>query len=107
MNHFAVLKSVCISSLLSISVSVHSAELGLNEAINYALNHEPWLKASKQKQASIEAKSIAAGTLPDPVLTLGLMNLPTNGFAFDQENMTQFKVGISQSLSRGDSLALQ
>ena len=50
MNHFAVLKSVCISSLLSISVSVHSAELGLNEAINYALNHEPWLKASKQKQ---------------------------------------------------------
>ncbi|PWS55235.1 TolC family protein [Pseudoalteromonas sp. meg-B1] len=107
MNHFAVLKSVCISSLLSISVSVHSAELGLNEAINYALNHEPWLKASKQKQSSIEAKSIAAGTLPDPVLTLGLMNLPTNGFAFDQENMTQFKVGISQSLSRGDSLALQ
>ena len=106
MNHFAVFKAICVSTLISISVSVNSAELGLNEAVNHALNHEPWLKASKQKQASIEAQSIAAGTLPDPVLTLGLMNLPTNGFAFDQENMTQFKVGISQSLSRGDSLTL-
>ena len=35
------------------------------------------------------------------------MNLPTDGFAFDQEGMTQFKVGLSQQFSRGDSLALQ
>ena len=53
------------------------------------------------------AQSIMAGTLPDPTLMLGLMNLPTNGYAFDQEGMTQFKVSLSQKFSRGDSLSLK
>ena len=81
--------------------------LSLTQALNYALTHEPWLKASDYQEDAAIAQSIAAGTLPDPVLTVGLLNLPTNGYAFDQEGMTQLKVDLSQKFSRGNSLALK
>lgn len=84
-----------------------SQTLSLSDTVAYALTHEPWLTANKHQQSAYEAQSIAAGTLPDPILTVGLLNLPTDGFAFDQEGMTQFKLGLSQSFSRGDSLALK
>ena len=75
--------------------------------LSHALTYDPWLSASRHQEQAIMAQSIMAGTLPDPTLTLGLMNLPTNGYAFDQEGMTQFKVSLSQKFSRGDSLSLK
>jgi outer membrane protein TolC len=36
--------------------------------------------------------------LPDPVLSLNAMNLPTDTFALDQEPMTQLQLGISQQI---------
>jgi outer membrane protein TolC len=53
------------------------------------------------------ALSEGASALPDPTLSIGILNLPTDGFAFDQEPMTQLKVGASQMFPRGDTLALQ
>ncbi|ASM51307.1 hypothetical protein PESP_a3502 [Pseudoalteromonas espejiana DSM 9414] len=87
-------------------VVTNTTTLNLTDTVNYALNNEPWLSASKQKQIAAKAQSIAAGTLPDPVLSLGMQSLPVNGYAFDQENMTQLKLDISQKFSRGNSLAL-
>ena len=107
MNHFVVLKSSFLALMLTTASSVYSNELSLEQALDYALDNEPWLTANKYQQAAVQAQSLAAGTLPDPVLTLGLMNLPTDGFAFDQEGMTQLKVGVSQMFSRGDSLELK
>lgn len=107
MNHFVVLKASFLALLLTTAISTHGNELSLDEALNVALNNEPWLTANKYQQAAVQAQSLAAGTLPDPVLTVGLMNLPTDGFAFDQEGMTQLKVGVSQMFSRGDSLELK
>jgi len=107
MNHFAVLKASLLALMLTTATSTHSNELSLEQAVDYALNNEPWLTANKYQQAAVQAQSLAAGTLPDPVLTLGLMNLPTDGFIFDQEGMTQLKVGVSQMFSRGDSLELK
>ena len=107
MIHSKLIKALSLGAVLITSSLVKAEPLALNQVIDYALTHEPWLQANKYQQQAIEAQSIAAGTLPDPVLTVGLMNLPTDGFAFDQEGMTQFKVGLSQQFSRGDSLALQ
>ena len=107
MNHFAVFKVSFLALMLGTAISAHSNELSLDEALSYALNHEPWLKASQYQQAAEQAQSIAAGSLPDPVLTLGLMGVPTDGFALDQEGMTQLSIGVSQMFSRGDSLALK
>ncbi|WP_404341394.1 TolC family protein [Pseudoalteromonas mariniglutinosa] len=107
MNHFRRLKACYLVCLLSSAAVAHSQPLTLEGVIDYSLSHEPWLQANQYQQSALQAQSIAAATLPDPVLTVGLMNLPSNGFAFDQEGMSQLKVAISQQFSRGDSLALQ
>jgi len=52
-------------------------------------------------QARAEAMAFIpsqAGALPDPMLTLGAVNLPTDTFDRDQEAMTQMQIGIEQSL---------
>ncbi|GAA0813183.1 TolC family protein [Colwellia asteriadis] len=81
--------------------------LSLQHAINYAQQNDPWLKGNQHQQQAIESLSNAAATLPDPKMSLGLNNLPTDGFDFSQEGMTQVKVGISQMFARGDSLAIK
>ncbi len=68
---------------------------------------DPWLQGSLLEQQALEARATAAGTLPDPVLAVGFANLPIDSFEFDQEPMTQFKVGVSQNFARGDTLSLQ
>ncbi|MEE4146620.1 MAG: TolC family protein [Halieaceae bacterium] len=82
------------------------AAISLDEAIALAQRNDPWMLGSEYRQQSIEARAVAAGTLPDPMLDLGFANLPTDTFDFDQEAMTQFKVGVVQTFPRGDSRAL-
>lgn len=112
MNHFSAVKVSFFALMLGTAISVHSNQkqsngLSLDKALTYALNNEPWLSASKHRQAAVIAQSLVAGTLPDPVLSVGLMNLPTDGFSLEQEGMTQLKVRLSQKFSRGNSLELQ
>jgi outer membrane protein TolC len=83
------------------------AKLGLEEAVAIAQDNDPWLAGSEFREQSMMARSTAAGTLPDPRLEMGFANLPTDSFDFDQEAMTQFKVGVSQMFPRGDSRALE
>ncbi|MGI0119535.1 TolC family protein [Zooshikella sp. RANM57] len=94
-----------IASLVT-SIS-YGASLSLQQAIHQAQQNDPWLTKSQHIQAATNARQIAAGTLPDPKMSVGLANLPTDTFDFDQEPMTQFKVGVSQMFPRGDSLELK
>ncbi len=59
---------------------------------------------SVKRQESLDAMSVAAGSLPDPSVSIGLANVPIDSFNFSQEGMTQFKVGVSQMFPRGKSL---
>jgi len=81
--------------------------LTLEEAVRAAQLNDPWLAGNRHSQDAIESMSVAAGTLPDPKVTFGLANLPTDTFDFNQEAMTQFKVGVAQMFARGDSLAIK
>jgi len=81
--------------------------LSFERAIRAAQQNDPWLTGNVYKQRSIEALSTAVNTLPDPKISIGLANLPTDGFNFTQEGMTQAKVGISQMFPRGDTLAIK
>lgn len=91
--------------------NVHTAPaervLSLQEAIAIAQKNDDWLVKSKFSELRLLDLSYGALALPDPTISIGLLNLPTDGFAFNQEPMTQFKVGISQMLPRGNTLALQ
>lgn len=102
--------------VLFLSVSIFSLqatpaysqlELSLDDAIRLAQENDPWLDGSRLRQQALEAQSLAAGTLPDPEVTLGVANLPTDSFNFAQEPMTQLVVGVSQVFPRGQSRELR
>jgi len=76
-------------------------------AIKAAKSIDPWLVGNKHSQDSIEAMSIAAGSLPDPNISIGINNLAADSFNFGQEAMTNAKLGISQMFPAGDSLAIR
>jgi len=81
--------------------------LSLQQAIRYAVNNDPWLKGNKLNEQALLAESVADGELPDPSLRVGLLNLATDTFDFDQEPMSQFTVGLAQTFPRGDTLKLK
>ena len=83
------------------------AALTLEQAVAIAHASDPWLRGSELRETALLAESTAAGTLPDPVVSLGFANLPTDSWDFDQEAMTQFKVGVVQQFPRGDTRELQ
>lgn len=68
----------------------------LQTLIEKAIEVSPKLKALQNKQLASEASVPQVSNLPDPTLTLGLANLPTNSFSFTQEPMTGKIVGLSQ-----------
>ncbi len=96
-----------LPALLLCSNSATALELSLREAIQIAQSNDPWIEGSRYRQQALAAQSTAAGALPDPMVTAGFANLPTDTFDFNQEPMTQFSVGVSQALPRGNSRALR
>lgn len=81
--------------------------LSFDMAIKSAQKNDPWLTGNIHKQRALESMSTAVSTLPDPKISIGLANLPIDGFDFGQEAMTQAKIGIAQMLPRGDTLAIK
>ena len=110
-------KHACMALLILVALnpSAFSQEGGgdsanpltLQWALSTAIANDPWLLGSQHSQDSLDALSTAAGTLPDPRVSVGFANIPTDTFDFDQEAMSQFKVGLTQMFPRGDSRELQ
>lgn len=106
-RHLGISFSQLIGALIFVSTALPvSAELPLSQAIEIAHQNDPWIEGSLQRQRALETQSTAASTLPDPVMSLGLANMPIDTFDFDQEAMTQFKFGVTQIVPRGSSLEL-
>jgi outer membrane protein TolC len=100
----------CIIGVLSAFIETGQAEektLTLIEAAQAAQLNDPWLVGNRHSQEAIESMSVAAGTLADPTISLGLANMPTDTFNFDQEAMTQAKIGVTQMFPRGSSLSIK
>jgi hypothetical protein len=99
--------SVFTVSAAQLPVRADSKALSFKKTITMAQKSDPWLTGNKHKQQALELMSTAANTLPDPKVSIGLANMPTNGFDFAQEGITQAKVGIAQIFPRGDTLAIK
>lgn len=84
-----------------------TSRLSFEQAINLAQQRDPLMQKLHYQGAALGHQSIAAATLADPKLSLSMANLPTDSFEFNQEPMTQFKVGYSQMFPQGDSLRLK
>lgn len=81
------------------SVAVATPDSGptrLDSLIARAMQANPSLRAAASRRSAAEASVPAAGARPDPMLMVGVMNLPLGGMGFADE-MTMKTVGIGQS----------
>ena len=99
-RHQVALASLCLL------ISGAAVGLSLDRAISLAQANDPWLHGSQLRESALAAEAISASTLPDPILSFGAANLPTDSFDFRQEGMTQASIGITQRLPRGNSREL-
>lgn len=108
--NFFIIFSLCLSLTAAASEPNQKGKeqiLTLSKAIYLSQKHDIWLAKSNAIEHGFNDRSIATSTLPDPTLSASLLNLPSDGFDFNQEPMTQVKFGIAQLFPRGDSLQLQ
>lgn len=92
---------------LLLSTSLSAAEVTLDQSVERALAADLWLTSSQHNESAKHAMADAARQLPDPKISIAFANMPTDSFDFGQEGMTQFALGVSQMLPRGDTLALK
>ena len=89
------------------SLASAQTQLTLDQAVSLARNNDPWLDGSRYREQAVDAESVAAGSLSDPMVSFGFANLPVDSFYFGQEPMTQLAVGVSQMFPRGETLELR
>lgn len=78
-----------------------TAPLTLQQATQRALERAPMLDARRSGVVAASEERARAGALPDPVLTVGIDNLPITGsdaFNFGADEMTMKRVGVRQDI---------
>ena len=91
-----------LTSFLLFIKPAKAQPLSLEQALQLAIQHDPLLKGNAHRKDRFNAEAEASSFWANPQVSASVQNLPTDGFAFDQEPMTQFKVGLKQQLPRGD-----
>jgi outer membrane protein TolC len=100
------------ASLCLVAVPMLAAEraLTLDEAQRLAVERSRQLEAQSLAIGASREMAVAAGQLPDPVLSVGVENLPVEGtdrFSLTRDFMTMRRIGISQELTRKEKRALR
>ncbi len=83
---------IILANTFYITAQPQELDLLIEEAISVS----PRLNMLRAKKDVFLNKIEQNSNLPDPMLTLGLMNLPVNSFSFTQEPMTGKIIGLSQ-----------
>lgn len=84
-----------------IASAAQAGPLTYDQALRQAVANAPGATAARAGIAAAEADAGAAGSLPDPRLSIGLDNFPVSGppaFTFGGDNMTMARVGVQQDL---------
>ena len=81
--------------------------LTLNLALERALAGNPGLGEIKARAEALATIPAQAGSLPDPTVNVGLLNVPTSNFNLHAEDMTMLEMGVSQMIPFPGKLALR
>ena len=79
----------------------------LDRLIQEGLTNNQDIKSMESKVESLKEEISVAGSLNDPRIGIGLLNLPTDTFRFDQEPMTQKQLFIAQKIPWFGKLSLR
>jgi len=81
--------------------------LSLDKAVAAALSANPSLASINARAKALAEIPRQVAALPDPILSVNMVNLPLDSFSLTQEGMTQFQLGIAQALPYPGKLALR
>lgn len=110
---FNVSRPACRMAALAICllpVVAPASGLDFTKAQQVALDQSRQLVAQDALARSARELAVAAGERPDPMLSLGVDNLPVSGgdrFSLSRDFMTMRRIGLSQELTRADKLRLR
>ena len=97
----------CVFAGFIFSTTAQASGLTLAAAEELALASDPGVRSVESNKLALEEMSVASEQLPDPLLKMGLVSLPTDTFNLGQEPMTQVQVGVVQKFPRGKSRSLR
>jgi len=101
---------VVLALIALVPAALSAASLSFLEAQQVALSQSRQLVAQDAAMTSAREMAVAAGERPDPMLSIGIDNLPVNGsdrFSITRDFMTMRKVGVAQEFTRGEKLDLR
>jgi len=95
---------------LAANVFAADAPLTLMEAQRRAIERSRQLSSQDLAVSASRDMAVAAGQLPDPILKIGIDNLPVNGpdrFSLTKDFMTMRRIGVMQEITRSDKRQLR
>lgn len=110
------LRGAALSSLLVLAAPLLWATgaapppLSLREAQQLAVQHSRQVQAQEALTRAARDMAVSAGQLPDPVLKLGVDNLPLSGpaqLSLTRDFMTMRRIGLMQELPRAEKRQLK
>ncbi len=97
-----LVRTLCVAVLATpISAFAASDKLTLAETVRLATERAPMLDARRAGVSAAQEEAARAGALPDPMLTVGIDNLPvtgSNAFNSHVDDMTMKKIGLRQEI---------
>ncbi len=108
---FSMCRGASAALLVALASSSWAAEpLTLMEAQRIAVERSQQVLAQDALARAASEQAVAAGQLPDPVLKLGIDNLPVTGadrLSLTRDFMTQRRIGLSQEIPRAEKRQLK
>lgn len=96
----------CLAAFPSVPRAAE-AVLSLKRAVELALAGNPGLAEIKARAEALAAIPSQAGALPDPMMNVDLLNVPTRSFDLRREDMTMLEIGLNQTFPFPGKRALQ
>ncbi|GAB2507716.1 TolC family protein [Pseudoxanthomonas sangjuensis] len=97
-----LVRTLCVAVLATPSAALAAShELTLAEAVRLATERAPMLDARRAGVSAAQEEAARASALPDPMLTVGIDNLPvtgSNAFNSRVDDMTMKKIGLRQEI---------
>ena len=90
---------ICFLSLpLASMAGEEQASQTVDSLIRVALAANPDIRAAQFDLAAAEYNAKTAGSLPDPQLSVGALNLPRTSLSFGETPMSGLSIGLSQAI---------
>ena len=92
-------------SLFTAAAAAQSPSLDFDDALRRAAEQAPALRAQEAAAGAARERAVAAAQLPDPMLRLGVSNVPIDGpdrFSLTRDFMTMRNIGLAREFTRED-----